>query len=200
MKKIAFFSVLGIAAVVAVIAFASTATNNKKGKDSLPGPSNAASSTCNKGVPGDCLPAVGYLDTADVMWTGDLVQGKVVMINFWATWCQPCKHEIPDLTVAYKKHKDEGFVMLGVLMDADRVTDEQLKEFAGTYNLDYPVVRVDQQLWYDFGEPQALPTTYIYDRSGNRAFTRRGPVSKEELDSLLTKLLAQPTPAARNDS
>lgn len=200
MKKIAFFSVVGIAAVVAVIAFASTSTRDDQDDGGeLPQAKNAVR-TCNKEIVGDCLPEIGYLDTDDVMWTGDLVDGKVVMINFWATWCEPCKYEIPDLTVAYKRHKEQGFVLLGVLMDSDRVTDEQLKTFAAKYNLDYPVVRVDQQLWYDFGEPQALPTTYIYDRAGNRAFSRRGPVSKEELDRILLDLLAEPAPATRTDS
>lgn len=190
MKKIVFFSVVGVAAIVAIIIFASSSVS-KKGLQS-----NTAEAACTQGDE-ECMPRIGYLDTKDTMWTGDLVEGKVVIINFWATWCAPCKKEIPDLTAAYKQYKDQGLVLLGILMDSDDVDDDKLARFSKETNLDYPVVRIDQQIWDDFGAPGRMPTTHIYDRSGKRVLFREGTIHKSELDGILPELLAQNPPASK---
>src|SRR5690606_35684310 len=114
---------------------------------------------CTKKGP-ECLPQIGYLDTKDTMWSQELLAGKVVMINFWATYCAPCRQEVPALTAAYRKYAGEGFVLLGVL--TDEPTDEELARFASAHGLDYPVVRVDQGIFDAFQWPSMLPTTFVY--------------------------------------
>ena len=69
---------------------------------------------CTKGQ-SDCLPDVNYIDTTGVAYTRDALAGKVVLVNFWATWCHPCQKEIPDLSKAYDKYKAKGVVFLTVI-------------------------------------------------------------------------------------
>jgi thiol-disulfide isomerase/thioredoxin len=194
-NKIAFFSVVGVVAIAAVIFFASSSVTD----NGIEVGNKSAEAACNKEVD-NCLPRIGYLDTDDTMWTGELVEGKVVIINFWATWCGPCKTEIPDLTKTYKQYKDQGLVLLGVLMDSDAVDDAKLAAFEKDYNLDYPVVRIDQQIYADFGEPPRLPTTFVYNRAGKQVLERIGALHKSELDDLLPELLAEKAPAPANDA
>ena len=131
-----------VAVTALVVVFASlSVTKNEDGRVKVQMKTRSAEA-CNQDVPGSCLPALNYLDTGGTMWTREQLTGKVVMVNFWATWCGPCKAEVPALTAAYRKYKDQGFVLLGVLMDAEDVSDEQLEVFSKGYQLDYPVVRV----------------------------------------------------------
>src|SRR3954471_11015584 len=81
-----------------------------------PGPAQAHAE-CAKGGR-DCLPDVNYTDTAGVAYTHASLVGKVVLVNFWATWCHPCQKEIPDLSKVYDKYRAKGVVFLGVMTDS----------------------------------------------------------------------------------
>lgn len=186
MRKAAFLGVMVLLVAVLVVVLANSSVTKHGVKM---GPKSAEA--CNKDIPGECLPRLGYLDTRDTMWTPELLDGKVVMVNFWATWCAPCKEEVPALTAAYKKYADKGFVLLGVLVDSDAVTDEQLASFARQYNLDYPVVRIDQDIFSAFAEPGALPTTFVYDRTGMLRHKKLGMLSHAEIERVLDKLFAE---------
>lgn len=146
-----------------------------------------AEAQCEKAGHLDCFPEVGMLDTQGYAWTGEETRGKVVLVNFWATWCKPCVREIPLLNNYYEQYKDDGLVILGVMTDA--VTDDQLKHFARRHNLTYPVVRSDQLIMQAFDYPDALPTTFLYDRSGKFHSRHIGPLSETWLEQRLPKLL-----------
>lgn len=136
----------------------------------------------------DCLPDVKYVDTTGVAYTPASLKGKVVVINFWATWCAPCKKEIPDLSKLYKHYKDKGVVMLGVLAN-DNPTDTDLLNFQSDYDMEYPVVRQSSDILVSYEYPQALPTTFIFDRHGKRVGGPRvGAIKTEELEALLAQL------------
>jgi thiol-disulfide isomerase/thioredoxin len=152
-----------------------------------PGPAQAHAE-CTKGQR-DCLPDVSYVDTAGVAYPHDALAGKVVLVNFWATWCHPCQKEIPDLSKAYDKYKSKGVVMLGVM--TDNPDSQQLLNFQSDYEMSYPVVRANSDLMVSYNYPDALPTTFVYDRSGKQVFSHVGPLRESELDSLLDKLVAQ---------
>lgn len=152
-----------------------------------PGPT-AAHAECTRGQR-DCLPEVSYTDTTGVAYSREALRGKVVLVNFWATWCHPCQKEIPDLSRAYDKYKAKGVVFLGVM--TDQPDSQQLLNFQSDFNMSYPVVRANSDLMVSFNYPDALPTTFVYDRSGKQVFSHVGPLRESDLDSLLGQLIAQ---------
>jgi thiol-disulfide isomerase/thioredoxin len=167
-------------AVAGAAAFGGTACTQKDGK--------AAATTragCPKGQR-DCLPDVNYIDVTGAAYPRDALIGKVVLVNFWATWCAPCEKEIPDLSKAYQKYKAKGVVFLGVLID--NPDSQQLLNFQSDHDMQYPVVRANRDLMASYNNPDAYPTTLIYDRSGKQVYTHLGAIRETELDSLLANL------------
>lgn len=137
----------------------------------------------------DCLPEVNYVDTAGVAYNRESLAGKVVLVNFWATWCHPCQKEIPDLSKAYEKYRSRGVVFLGVMTDSP--DNQQLLNFQSDHEMAYPVVRANSDLMVSFHYPDALPTTFVFDRGGKQVFSHVGPLRESDLDSLLGSLVAQ---------
>ena len=137
----------------------------------------------------DCLPDVGYIDTMGTAYTPKSLAGKVVIVNFWATWCKPCLKEIPDLSKVYEKYKARGLVMLGVMTDdPDHNT---LLNFQSDNEMTYPVVRANSDIMVSYSYPGALPTTFVYDRGGKQVYSHVGPLRVEQLERLVEPLLAQ---------
>jgi thiol-disulfide isomerase/thioredoxin len=147
-----------------------------------------AHAECTKGQR-DCLPDVNYTDTDGVKYTHASLAGKVVLVNFWATWCHPCQSEIPDLSKTYEKYKAKGVVFLGVMTDSP--DNQQLLNFKSDYEMSYPVVRSNSDLMVSYNYPDALPTTFVYDRGGKQIYSHVGPLRERELDSLIGQLVAQ---------
>ena len=113
--------------------------------------------------------------------------GKVIVLNMWATWCVPCKAEIPSLVELYAKYRSRGLVMLGVSADDPPA---KLKPFAAQMKMNYPVLvgdgRDDLMNAYPW---LALPTTFIIGR--DRAICRMhiGPATKDQIESIVKRLL-----------
>ncbi len=144
---------------------------------------------CAKGQE-DCLPDLKYVDTQGKAYTSAELAGKVVVVNFWATWCHPCQKEIPDLSKLYEKYKDKGVVMLGVLTDSP--SDSDLLNFQSDYAMTYPVVRASSDVLMSFHYPQALPTTFVFDRGGHQVGRPRvGAISPGDMEQQLAELVAQ---------
>ena len=115
-------------------------------------------------------------------------KGKVVLLNFWATWCSPCKVEIPEFVEAYSHYRDRGFVILGVLSQDDPSSDD-LRAFTSKYAMNYPVLRQSEPLEDAFGGLWALPTSFIIDRHGSICTKHMGAVSREMLEREIKGLL-----------
>ena len=139
----------------------------------------------------DCLPDVSYTDTAGVSYSHESLAGKVVLVNFWATWCNPCKAEIPALSKIYDKYKAKGVVFLGVMADNPSPDSQALLNFQSDHEMTYPVVRVNSDLMLSYHYPESLPTTFVYDRHGKQVLNRVGVLRETEIDSLLGQLVAQ---------
>jgi peroxiredoxin len=114
--------------------------------------------------------------------TGQLVKlsdyrGQVVLLNFWATWCGPCKVEIPWFIEFQRKYKDQKFAVLGVSMDDDGW--DGVRKYIADHKFNYRVMIGDDMTGKVFGGVDDLPTTFLLDRSGHVAIKHVGLVSKE---------------------
>jgi thiol-disulfide isomerase/thioredoxin len=89
--------------------------------------------------------------------------GKVVLLNFWATWCGPCRMEVPDLVELQKKYQDRLQVIGLVVDDAD---EDAVRKFAKRYSINYPVAMANDEMRIQFGGVPALPTSFIIDAQG----------------------------------
>ena len=90
------------------------------------------------------------------------LRGKAVVINFWASWCGPCKREAPQLEQSWKAHSGQGLVVLGI--DANDVTGDA-QHFAHKHGLTYPLVHAPATIWDDWGVT-GVPETFFVDRRG----------------------------------
>ena len=114
-------------------------------------------------------------------------RGKVVLLDFWATWCGPCKIEIPWFIEFERKHKDRGFAVIGVSMDEEGW--EVVKPFLSRMQVNYRVVIGNDEVATQYGGVDALPTTFLIDREGKIAGVHQGLVSKSEIEHGIEQLL-----------
>lgn len=187
--------VAGAAVVAAVALFAMPLFIDGPGRASSPDEPAATSAADPAATRGVCMakqsPAkLGYsvkdMNGTDVRLSD--YKGKVILLNYWATWCGPCKVEIPDLVALQDKYKDKGFVVLGVSQDDD---PETLRAFASAYKMNYPVlVGRDQPDLLDAQGPLwGLPTSYLIGRDGTICTRHLGPATKEDFERELKALL-----------
>ena len=115
-------------------------------------------------------------------------KGKVILINFWATWCAPCKTELPAFVELYDRYKDKGLVILGVSADDDA---ETLRSFAAEWKLNYPILvgRDEEDLLDAYGPLFGYPTSVIVGRDGAVCGRHVGPATKEEFEREIKALL-----------
>ena len=93
------------------------------------------------------------------------LRGKVVLIDFWATWCQPCKKEMPGYQKLLDRYGPRGFVVIGFKFDTMQDTEDPIR-FARKIGAHYPLAVASDDLKLKFGGIEGLPTTMLYDRSG----------------------------------
>jgi peroxiredoxin len=115
-------------------------------------------------------------------------RGKVVLLNFWATWCGPCKIEIPWFIELEKENKDRGFAVLGVSMDEDGW--DAIRPFLAALRVNYRTLLGNDMVAQQFGGVDALPTTFVIDREGRIASTHVGLASKSDYEEDVEALLA----------
>ncbi len=114
-------------------------------------------------------------------------RGKVVLLNFWATWCGPCKIEIPWFIDFEQQYKDRGFAVLGVSMDDDGW--QAVKPYIAARKINYRVMVGNDQVAQLYGGVDALPNTFLIDRDGRVAQHHEGLVSKFEYQNEILHLL-----------
>jgi len=119
-------------------------------------------------------------------------RGDVVAVNFWATWCLPCRVETPDFVALQDKLRDKGVRFVGVSLDEGGFDD--VRPFAEEFGVNYPLVLDDGALLDPYGGLAALPTTVLVGRDGVARYRVRGLTSEEQLRPLLRTLIAERPP------
>ncbi|MBN1445218.1 MAG: redoxin domain-containing protein [Candidatus Omnitrophica bacterium] len=104
-------------------------------------------------------------------------RGKVVILNFWATWCPPCRTEIPDFVKFYKNHKDKGVEIIGIALNS---TEEEVKKMIEDYGINYTICMSDGKVEGPYGI-RFIPATFIIDRDGISHPITPGSLSESEL-------------------
>jgi thiol-disulfide isomerase/thioredoxin len=117
-------------------------------------------------------------------------KSKVVLINFWATWCVPCKEEIPWFIEFEQKYKDEGFAVIGI--DRDETGWSVARPYMQKMGMNYRVVIGDARTAYKYGGVGTLPVSFLVDRRGRVAALHFGLVSRKKVEGEILTLLHAP--------
>jgi peroxiredoxin len=117
-------------------------------------------------------------------------KGKAVLINFWATWCAPCKIEMPYLVTLRNQYAPQGFEILGVNADEPGTPRTKVAKFGQEQGLSYPLLLGDDAMERKYGGIEFLPTSFFVGRDGKVIAETAGLVSKDEVESSIKKALA----------
>jgi cytochrome c biogenesis protein CcmG/thiol:disulfide interchange protein DsbE len=166
---------------------------------SLTASAGGASDSTPGAAPDAKLPEPSVLDSGPAPdfalpeMEGRLVQlsdlkGKVVLLNFWATWCPPCQVEMPSFVDMQRKYRDRGFTVVAVSLDGGW---EPVRSFAGSLKPNFPIVLGNDEMTQTFGGIAALPETFLIDREGAIRSRHTGLVSTGEYEQRIEQLLAE---------
>lgn len=137
--------------------------------------------------------ALKNLDGSDVRLAD--YRGKVVLLNFWGSWCEPCKEETPALQASYEKLKQDGFVVIGVdLMNVERInnrTIDHVRQFARFYGVTYPLALDDNGSVGQAYNVTPIPTSFFIDQDGKVRYIRVGQLNAREVEQAFRRLQAE---------
>ena len=117
------------------------------------------------------------------------LKGKVIILDFWATWCPPCRKGIPDFIALQEEYKEQGLEIVGVLLDQGKKASLESK--VEKMGINYVVVLSDREVTQLYGGVRAIPTTFIIDQNGNKVEKHVGLNSKETFENKIKELFAQ---------
>jgi peroxiredoxin len=118
------------------------------------------------------------------------LRGQVVLVNFWATWCPPCRAEMPGFQRVYEASRDRGFTILGLSTDVGGRAP--VDAFLAEHGITYPVAMASSKVVRDFGGANMLPTSFLLDRQGRIRHTVKGFFAEATLSRAVERLLAEP--------
>ena len=140
-------------------------------------------------------PKVGTLKPADFNKFKDSARGKVLVLNFWATWCGPCVAEFPELVALDAKYRDKGVKLVGITADDPDDVQPKVIPFIKKQKVKFDIVLQDtedpQEMFDKINKdwPGVLPATFVYDKQGNLAYSRFGIIDRDQLVAEIEKVL-----------
>src|SRR5215471_3509430 len=137
---------------------------------------------------GSHLPDFAVTDLQGLTLSSSDLRGKVVLVDFWATWCQPCKKEMPGYQKLVDRYGSRGFVAIGFKFDTMMDTEDPV-HFAKKIGVHYPLAVATDEIKQKFGEIEGLPTTMLYDRQGILRMKVIGFEYTDNIESTLKPLL-----------
>lgn len=170
---------LVVVLAVAILLYRSRQTGTEAGKA---GPGTAAGPSGFR-----TAPPFSLKDTNGNIYSSDQLAGKAAVINFFATWCPPCREEIPGFVEVYNKHKGKGFELIGISLDTD--TRENMPGFLMSNKVGYKILFGDLATARAYGGVSALPTTFFVGKDGEIKNVHVGYMDKDAFDKEVRKLL-----------
>jgi len=131
-------------------------------------------------------PAIALTDLSGETLSPSSYKGKVVLINFWAAWCTPCRAEIPQFVMLQDKYRSRGFQAVGISLDDP---EGALRDFCRESGVNYPIVKGNQKIAEAFGGVLGLPTTFLIGRDGLIRAKYQGATDFSKLEQEITALL-----------
>jgi peroxiredoxin len=144
------------------------------------------------GSPGQAAPDFALTNLAGKTVRLSDFKGKIVLLDFWATWCAPCQEEIPGFVQLQKQYSGRGFTVLGIALDEDGAA--VVKPLAQKLGVNYPLVIGDTQVAARYGGIQAVPTAFLIGRDGRILKTIVGPRGRSEWEQTIQMALSQAEP------
>jgi cytochrome c biogenesis protein CcmG, thiol:disulfide interchange protein DsbE len=118
----------------------------------------------------------------------DDYRGQVVLVNFWASWCPPCRVEMPGFERIYRERRGDGFVILGIATDTH--AEDAIRAFIAEHDITYPILLANRQVIQDYGGIRALPESFLVDRDGRIRHRVIGYFAEPALRSAVGRMLA----------
>ena len=142
-------------------------------------------------VIGTLRPSFEFNDTEGNLIKSQDMDGKVLLVNFWATWCPPCKKEMPDFIELQEQYEAQGFQIVGIALD----DEDSVRDFADALGVNYPVMAAEYDgiaLSRAYGNHVgALPFSAFVNRDGKIIKTKIGEISKQEVEEIVLPLLSE---------
>jgi cytochrome c biogenesis protein CcmG/thiol:disulfide interchange protein DsbE len=135
-------------------------------------------------------PSVGLKDIKGHRFSLNEYKGKVVLVNFWATWCPPCRKEIPDFIRMQREYRDNGLQIIGITYPPQ--TAAEVRRFAKRLRMNYPVAIGTKAIKSRFTSSETLPVTVVIDREGRVRGVVEGIMYPDEFDQTVKPLLSVP--------
>ena len=139
------------------------------------------------GTAGEEVPEIRATTLDGTRLTSEDLHGKVVLVNFWATWCPPCRFEMPGFQRVYEDKRDKGFVIVG--LSTDRAGEQVVRDFLAERGITYPVAMAPASVVQAFGGVQALPSSFLIDRQGRVRQEVKGVFAEPMLRMAVNQLL-----------
>jgi thiol-disulfide isomerase/thioredoxin len=125
-------------------------------------------------------------------------QGKVVLINFWATWCPPCRAEMPDLVKLQREHRKQGLQIIGITYPPEK--KDRVRRFARSIKVNYPIILGTRQIKARFSSDETLPLTIVIDRDGKITDIISGILLRKEFDEKIKPLIMKNAEGGRGSA